>query len=314
MVGSDFADERPVYEPLCNDDASAQIHPANFTKALVQAAISAGNGRDVDLRLGTTVEKFRVEQRNGFKRVTGVWVTSSATADESAGTECLQFIGSDGSPETLNVVIAAGVWSSQISAGLGFGFSLVPVLGQSLVLRVPPDQLPPFCIEAEAREVVVTADGPTRVVAQVLPKIVPRADGQVWVGSTHDVISEVTLLHEPGGGTDPNPYTIGALRQVCVDVCPSLAGAEQCARMTCICPCTSDGLPLIGLGDEVRGVAVATGLGPFGILCAPAVGQAVAELLLPGVAANFGLDHYGTLCSAFLPNRPSCRAGDGVSI
>jgi len=48
-------------------------------------------------------------------------------------------------------------------------------------------------------------------------------------------------------------------------------------------------LPLIGRVPGVAGGDVATGHGPWGILNAPATGQAIAELITEGVAPSVDL-------------------------
>ena len=55
---------------------------------------------------------------------------------------------------------------------------------------------------------------------------------------------------------------------------------------------TQDGLPLIGAIPGARGAYVATGHGVWGILNAPATGEAVAELILDGVAKTVDLSPF----------------------
>ena len=51
------------------------------------------------------------------------------------------------------------------------------------------------------------------------------------------------------------------------------------ARQACYRPVTQDGLPLIGAVPGVDGAYVATGHSVWGILNAPATGEAMAELI-----------------------------------
>ena len=57
-------------------------------------------------------------------------------------------------------------------------------------------------------------------------------------------------------------------------------------QTACLRPLTPDGLPVIGSVPGTDGVYVATGGGTKGILLAPAMGQAIADISAPGGAIN----------------------------
>ena len=57
-------------------------------------------------------------------------------------------------------------------------------------------------------------------------------------------------------------------------------------------PVTRDGLPLIGPVPGVAGAYVATGHSVWGILNAPATGEAMAELIVDGVAHTVDLEPF----------------------
>jgi glycine/D-amino acid oxidase-like deaminating enzyme len=61
------------------------------------------------------------------------------------------------------------------------------------------------------------------------------------------------------------------------------------ARQACFRPVTQDGLPLIGKVPNTAGAYVATGHNVWGILNAPATGEALAELIANGVARSTDL-------------------------
>ena len=63
-----------------------------------------------------------------------------------------------------------------------------------------------------------------------------------------------------------------------------LGEAKVLAAQACFRPVTQDGLPLIGPVAGVEGAYVATGHSVWGILNAPATGEAMAELILDGAA------------------------------
>ncbi len=71
---------------------------------------------------------------------------------------------------------------------------------------------------------------------------------------------------------------------MCRRLSPALGSAKVLAAQACYRPVTRDGLPLIGPVAGVEGAYVATGHSVWGILNAPATGEAMAELILDGAA------------------------------
>ena len=67
------------------------------------------------------------------------------------------------------------------------------------------------------------------------------------------------------------------------------ASAKVLARQACYRPITRDGLPLIGRMLGVENAYVATGHSVWGILNAPATGEAIAELIADGAARTVDL-------------------------
>jgi glycine/D-amino acid oxidase-like deaminating enzyme len=63
---------------------------------------------------------------------------------------------------------------------------------------------------------------------------------------------------------------------------PDLADAEILAAQACYRPVTRDGLPLMGAVPGIEGAYVATGHSVWGMLNAPASGEALAQLILAG--------------------------------
>ena len=65
-----------------------------------------------------------------------------------------------------------------------------------------------------------------------------------------------------------------------------LAAAPIKAWQACFRPVSEDGLPLIGAVPGVDGAYVATGHSVWGMLNAPATGEAMSELILDGAARH----------------------------
>jgi glycine/D-amino acid oxidase-like deaminating enzyme len=69
----------------------------------------------------------------------------------------------------------------------------------------------------------------------------------------------------------------------------SVAAAPIKARQACFRPVTEDGLSIIGAVPGVDGAYVATGHSVWGMLNAPATGEAMSELILDGAARHVDL-------------------------
>jgi glycine/D-amino acid oxidase-like deaminating enzyme len=80
------------------------------------------------------------------------------------------------------------------------------------------------------------------------------------------------------------------------DIAPALAAKPIKARQACFRPVTEDGMPLIGAVAGTENVYVATGHSVWGMLNAPATGEAMADLILDGAARHVDL-------SPFAPGR-----------
>ena len=73
---------------------------------------------------------------------------------------------------------------------------------------------------------------------------------------------------------------------------PALGGAKILARQACYRPVTQDGLPLIGRISGLDGAYVATGHSVWGILNAPATGEAMAELIVHDACRSVDLSPF----------------------
>jgi len=113
-----------------------------------------------------------------------------------------------------------------------------------------------------------------------MPRALPRADGTTYVCG---ISSESSVPADPGL-VAPDDGAIDRLKALCARMSPILARAPVLASQACFRPVTADGLPLIGAIPEARGAYVATGHSVWGILNAPATGEAMAELILDGAA------------------------------
>ena len=135
------------------------------------------------------------------------------------------------------------------------------------------------------------------------PEVFPRADGTTYVCG---ISTESSLPIDPDF-VSPDDGAIDRLHALCARMSPNLAQAPVLASQARFRPVTADGLPLIGAVPGARGAYVATGHSVWGILNAPATGEAMAELILDGAARSVDL-------SPFNPARLAALDPDRVSI
>ncbi len=171
------------------------------------------------------------------------------------------------------VVIAMGPWSLLASQWM----ALPAVYGQrspSVVYDLGTD------VPADALFLDVEDNGNT-----VSIEVFPRADG-----STHiTAFSDIAPLPVDPAAVTPDADAIARLEAISERLSPHFRAEKIIARQACFRPVTQDGLPLIGSVPNSRGLYVATGHNVWGILNAPATGEALAELIADGAARSVDL-------------------------
>ncbi len=111
-------------------------------------------------------------------------------------------------------------------------------------------------------------------------ELFPRGDG-----TTHlTAFSDQRPLPVDPAAVAPDPDAIERLQAIAARISPALRPERILARQSCFRPVTQDGLPLIGRLPGVAGAYVATGHSVWGILNAPATGEALTELIADGSA------------------------------
>ena len=121
------------------------------------------------------------------------------------------------------------------------------------------------------------------------PEVYPRPDSTVYVTGFPDAPSYVA--ERPGAvevRADVTERLVGVMGKVSTE----LANAPVRTRQACHLPCSPDGTPVIGRLPNVDGAFVATGAGCWGILCGPATGLALAELIVDGHASAVDLSPF----------------------
>ena len=236
---------------LSTTETTAIVHPRSFTLAMMRAA-----------------EQYGARLRRG--QVTGVKFTGVLR-----GGDAIEGVDVDG--ETIRadaVVIAMGPWSLHAAEWL----QLPPVFGlqsPSLVYDTGKE-VPAEALFLDYQDESGTAHG---------IEVFPRADG-----STHVAIfsSQDPLPLDPAD-VKPDPGAIARMQTICERLSPAFRADRIIARQACFRPLTQDGLPLIGKVPGSEGAYVATGHSVWGILNAPATGEAMAELIADGAAETIDL-------------------------
>jgi glycine/D-amino acid oxidase-like deaminating enzyme len=223
------------------------------------AMMRAAQVQGAELRLGQVTG---IARRRGGAAVAGVEIDGEVVEGDA-------------------VVIALGPWSILAAEWLPLP-AVFGLKGHSLVFETGT-KVPAEALFLECRE----ASGAVQT-----PELFPRADGTTYVCA---ISSESPLPTDPARVT-PDPGALERLQVMCSELSPALAAARILARQACYRPITRDGLPLIGPVAGVEGAYIATGHSVWGILNAPATGEAMAELIIDGVARSTDL-------SAFDPAR-----------
>jgi glycine/D-amino acid oxidase-like deaminating enzyme len=167
------------------------------------------------------------------------------------------------------VVIAMGPWSilsaQWITLPAVFG-----VQSPSLVYNTGAD------VPADALFLDYHGDDGEAVSIEVFP----RGDGTSHITAFSD---QAPLPLDPAA-VRPDPHAIARLQAIAERLSPAFRAERIVARQSCFRPVTQDGLPLIGKVAGCAGAYVATGHNVWGILNAPATGEAMAELIVDGAA------------------------------
>jgi glycine/D-amino acid oxidase-like deaminating enzyme len=191
------------------------------------------------------------------------------------------------------VIFALGPWSLLAAAWFPLP-AIYGLKGHSLVFETGI-KVPPEAFFLEYRDASGKAHS---------PEVFPRADGTTYVSA---ISSDSPLPANPEDvGSDPGAFE--RLHAICCQLSPVLAEAKVLARQACHRPVTADGLPLIGRVAGLEGAYLATGHSVWGILNAPATGEAIAELIVDGVARTIDLSPFDP--GRLAPLDPKCLRGE----
>jgi len=190
---------------------------------------------------------LRAAAANGARRMRGM-----AVLEHEAGRVTGVSVGSD-RYDADTVVVAAGAWTAQACADLGWRLPIEPQRGQILHAELPGAD---------------TASWPV-ILPPEDPYLLGFPRGRIVFGATREDVG-FDYRATVGG--------VGAMLSAAAEIAPGLTEATLVETRIGFRPATSDGRPLIGLlGD---GLVVAAGHGPEGLTAGPWTGRAAAALAL----------------------------------
>ncbi|GAA6009390.1 hypothetical protein JCM10207_003758 [Rhodosporidiobolus poonsookiae] len=265
---------------LGSKDTTSQVHPEQFTAAMVEEA-----------------------QKLGAKVVFGTVTALTKPSSGADGPYKLTVRGRDSGGETTveadQVVVAAGPWTGELLKKLGVAGGRARTIrgsrAHSIVLKTAPGRDLP----AQALFTSIKTKG-----GEAEPEVYNRPDGTSYICGPTDGSDLPTLA----SSVTVDDAAISKLLAQAAQLAPThlststdQAGAEQSAlaevvrRQACYLPVGSGGGdPVIGKleGDahERRGVYVASGHSCWGICNGPGTGLVMAELLLDGKVSSADID------------------------
>lgn len=252
---SELLELRDIFEDARDDGFSAQwLETAEFrtfeprvSPSIAGALLTHGNGVLDSHRL--TVLLAEAAQKQGATlqagTVTGIQQAENRVTGVNVDDEV---IACD------TVVATMGPWTGAAEGWLGVPLPVEPLKGE--ILRM-------------------TQSGPPLRSDIVAPGIslFGREDGQIWLASTQQRL---------GFDKEPSEWAYRTLFEAAMTLMPSIAEASLLQQTVCLRPVTPDDLPIVGKVPGRDGAYVGTGGGTKGILLAPAMGRALADLILTG--------------------------------
>jgi glycine oxidase len=157
--------------------------------------------------------------------------------------------------ETLScasAVLALGPWSAEASDWIGVPIAVRPLKGQILRLQAPGP--PVECSVGWGHNYATT-----------------KTDGLLWAGTTEE---------EAGFDEETSVAARDEIGDALVRMLPAMADAQVAQQTACLRPVASDGLLVLGGVPALDRIYVATGGARKGILYGPAMGHAIASLVL----------------------------------
>ena len=199
--------------------------------------------------------KYTVALGEAAQKMGASVISGRVTGLERTGGRVTKVLLEEGEISCDAVVLAMGPWSRTGEPWLDAYIPVDPLKGELLRLKPPG---PPLLLDLFGGA----------------SSLYPKPGGLVWCGTTEDWV-----------GFDRR--SLESTRRRIIEwaerLFPPMAQAELVLHTACLRPVTPDWLPIIGKPPGYENVVLATGAGKKGILLAPAMGKAAADLVASGV-------------------------------
>ena len=193
---------------------------------------------------------------NSAMQSSGFLVNGSAAGIESQSGRVTAVTTMEGKIDCGAVVFASGPWSAESEEWLNICIPVTPLKGQIIRTKLQTGEAQP------------SHDFNGSGIS-----LYRKRDGLIWVGATEENV-----------GFDQS-QTASAKRHLLANatrVMPEIEHSEVIMHTVCLRPVTPDWLPIIGKAPGWENVWLNTGAGKKGILLCPAMGKAVADLVVGG--------------------------------
>jgi glycine oxidase len=247
QAGLPWQRQQPGFAARWLDGAEARRVEPRIAEAAL-GAVSIEGTADVEpyrlvLALTRAAEQLGASVRHG--RITGL---------RRQGAKVTHVVLERGEIACDTVVLALGPWSAEASSWLDLPIEVRPLKGQILRLQAPGPPVP--CSVGWGHSYATT-----------------KPDGLLWAGTTEE---------EAGFDEETTREARDEIGDALVKMLPAMADAHVVHQTACLRPVASDGLLLLGRVPGFDSAYMATGAGRKGILFGPAMGRAVADLILTG--------------------------------
>jgi sarcosine oxidase subunit beta len=235
----------------------AQVSPLAAVSKLAALAKQAG----AEIRVNTPVKKIACEAGA---------VVGAVTAEGTVSASC--------------VVVACGIWSRELSAGLQLAVPIWPLKGHVLATEPMPGALRHYLMStaygaaaAATLETEIDANGPRPGSPRVATVLQNLKAGPMLIGSSREFA---------GFDRSAIPARVAEIANRAIRIMPELAQKSIVRVFTGLRPWTPDGRPLVGPTATHRGLFFAAGHGGEGTTGALLTGRLIADMIA-GRQASF---------------------------
>jgi D-amino-acid dehydrogenase len=227
---------------------SRAVSPIKFISQLATRVQEMG----VEIYAQYEVTDIRTWMKNKTIEVSGD-KRPVANGDHNAANQTRHPSGTRRSFRADSLVLAAGIWSSDLANQLGVKVPMQAGKGYHVMITTPQHCPSISCVLNETYVAVTPMNGTLRLA------------GTVELSGTNHRLMQKRV----------NMLAAGARKYI--------EGIDQCQIISKWCglrPCTADGLPVIGWAPRANDVFIATGHAKYGLAYAPITGRIASECIL----------------------------------